>query len=467
MYRSLPAAEIALEAAQPELRADRERFYPLYRAMERVLEERGMVVGGALGAARLLGECPDPPGPWLVFSSESALADARELAAAVYEAAPAGLGRYAQLSTTVARKEFSLMADERELARILAPPHHAGRAVRGCLPSVTLPAPFGAGVRLKYLAESPQLQLTYAALCNPAEAPRWPRLLEQEAELRRRLCSSGTGEGGAAGDGAAEGGAPAAAAALQAAFVRDYLPDAGRVLLSPDGAPRPRVATSHDLAQERSALAAIARAHGLPFEGEAYEVRLPGDTQMRRMIAYYRPPGQKRVAVLDVYDAGVRELIPTEDAAGPSVGGRARSPRRRAAGPPRNGSPSRGGVRRGTLFARQRFCLVELWTVDLLACTGGLDPAVAARRRAACLAEVRGLAGEYARALAAGATEALLPARPAAYVGRAENPVLAVKRRRRDQKERFGPYYPCRRKTEGGDLSDESAWSSGDEAGYA
>ncbi len=438
MYASLPAVELAIEAAEAEggaVERDRRRFVPFFEGAEEYAAQKGMIVGGRAATLFLLGAPLGPSDHLYEFYSSNALADARALADLVHARAPEGLGHYAVMTTRVPQQEFEVAADERPLFRVRALAVHRGaRAADVVVPS-RRPARYArdaAGRPLELLCMGPEIQLmdVYAALADPSRAADWPALLEEEEGLRA-LFFGEVGDKVAAAVGGGAAGRPAPpAAALAEALLAEYVPRTGhalvgsRALAAAAGAQRGRgrlqVVTENDFADEEKDVARVARRLGLRVEATVNDPRLPTDERLRRMTVYL--VGERREPVLDVYNAAAHRLV----AFSPGAGGR-----------PPLGSP----------FVLLRFLLVDAWTIQLLLRMGAVAAPFARQVLGETVRDFGAAARAYRAAREAGDFEAVFPAH---FVGRFVDPAIAAKRERHRAgsgpgRRFYPPYYPAKR----------------------
>lgn len=282
-------------------------------------------------------------------------------------------------------------------------------------------------------------------------------------------------------------------ARLRRALLDHYAAGPGRVLVGPfaiatmtgegqGGMPQGRVqvVAAGGLEAEAEAARAVAQRLGFSADWSVNDPKCPVDSRLRRATVYVARGG-RREPVLDIYNTAEHELVPYATVASweAARGGlRASSARagggeRGAAGargppecpdPPVLSSPDPSLLKVGTPFVQMRFLLVDMWTVQVLLRMGAVSGGHAAGVMAGMLRQFRRVAELYTDLLAlfaeAGprsvAGACLLPLAHkggAAYVGRLEDPELAMRREaasRPDQK-RYPAYYPAaRRAAQGG-----------------
>jgi len=437
MYESLDAVGIAVASAEGAAQKDREKYAPFLGAGEAYAREHRMIVGGDGATRLLLGRSPGIGDYHLELHSPRALADARALADKFYGLAPEGLGHYAQVVTDTPNREFTVVVDERPLVKVKAlAPYRGANPLDMILPEKK-PGSFSKGELLCMGAEI-QLYATYAALCDPARVGEWGALLEAEKELRRQFDDdaweklSGARAEKAGGRGSA---GPSSAGRLLEALRREYVPKTGHVVVGGHGARallggkgrkgRLQLVTANTFPEEEEAVRRIATPLGLRVASDANPVTLPGCGRLRQMTIYLAQPGESRKAILDLYDSGEYELIPSL-------------------------TERRGGWRVGTPFAIMRYLLVDVWTMQLLHRMGVTKLAFANAKIRELLGVYSEVAAGYERLLAAGKFEEIFPAAVERYAGRRVDPVLDAKRRRFAKKGKYyPPYFPARMQKKG------------------
>lgn len=271
------------------------------------------------------------------------------------------------------------------------------------------------------------------------------------------------------------------------------------------GVARLQFVTDAPLEGEAREIAAIARRAGAEVEWAINDPKVPTDPRLRRLTVKVVEGRDRREPILDVYNAAAHELVPyvahglaerarlgglasgvppgaaPEPELGPESlgaasgaasgavptpavvvsGGRARGRPRRPAGDRGPATAEDAGAGRappaslkvGTPFALMRFRLVDLWTMQVLMRLGAVNPGYAKGVMLDHLREYQEAAEFYERVLARagsapeGAAALLTPA--AAYVGRLEDPDLALKREAAAGRgPRQYPYMPAQRARE-------------------
>jgi hypothetical protein len=480
MYKSINAVEMAIAAAEsPDgaVMRDRARFTPFFEAAERYVHEHDLIVGGDTATRLLLGNPLGPEDYFYELYSSRALDDARALTAILYGLDPEGLGHYANMTTGVPRKEFSINVDERTLFRVKALEIHRGaRAADIIVPSLR-PSDFArdpGGKPLMLQCMGPEIQLmdVYAALTNPARAGEWPSLLRAEERLRGMYTEEVRDKIKAVGDETQGGEEELPTSALIAALASEYVPRSGHAAVGgyavrsleaggADGCqPRLQLVTSNTFREEEQAVTRIASRLGFNVQSTKNEPKVPTDDRLRRMTMYILRPGSRREPFLDVYNPGEYELVPFVGTP-PPTGGRA-APRRR--GPERTRSPrpkaAPSGVEAlppgapvGTPFVVLRFLLVDAWTIQLLFRMGVTSAQYTRQVLRELLAGFERAAAAYLRLREAGSFEAIFPLGVDSYIGSYVDPIRHQKRQRfgpaakeaaRGKRMYYPPYYPAR-----------------------
>lgn len=461
MFQELPdptlAAKAATASAAERALADRERFVPVLKAVERFAAAKGLPVGGKQATLLLAGarELPLDEYKYLLYSPDP-LRDAVALARALYAVDPDGLTQYTvSLPRAVDNSltaEISINVAQREVARVRGLPQHRGLHIYKLLAPETLPPFFGGAPKVQCLGPEVQLLDTYVALCDPARRGDWDDLIGEELALRRVFLRTFEAKLGAwdrkAGGAAGGRRAPGTREGLRKAFLdaarAKFLGKTGRVwLVGPEseaGKRRPACATIFSLREEEAALGRLASDAGVPVHFLVNDPRLVTDRRLRRLTVYVARPGAGREAVLDVYNAGNHEAVPYHEVCpGASPGGETRK------------CPGRAQLV-ATAFVQARFLLVEVWTMQLLWKMKAVDQEFAIRQLRALLARYRALGPALEDPTLA------FPAHSSHFLGQVESLVVADKRdaaRRRDagrDKQKDGkiagrravPFYPAR-----------------------
>lgn len=480
MYKAINAVEMAITAAKsPDgaVMRDRARFIPFFEAAERYVHEHDLIVGGDTATRLLLGNPLGPEDYFYELYSSRALDDARALTAILYGLDPEGLGHYANMTTGVPHKEFSINVDERTLFRVKALETHRGaRAADIIVPSLR-PSDFardpgGKPLMLQCMGPEIRLMSVYAALTNPARAGEWPGLLKAEERLREMYTEEVRGKIKEVGDETQGGNEELPTAALIAALASEYVPRSGHAAVggyavrsleaggAVGGQPRLQLVTSNTFREEDKAVTRIASRLGFNVQCTKHESRVPTDDRLCRMTMYILRPGSRREAFLDIYNSGEYELVPFVGAP-PKIGGRG-APRRRGPQHPRSPQPKAApsgvealppGAPVGTPFVVLRFLLVDAWTIQLL-CRMEVTSAQYTRQvLRELLADFERAAAAYLRLREAGSFEAIFPLGVDSYIGTYVDPILHQKRQRfgpaakkaaRGERMYYPPYYPAR-----------------------
>jgi len=511
MYTRLDAVGCAEDLAEAAAFADRMVYRPFVEAAERYASERGLIVGGAGATRLLIGapdgEGPSPVGldsfQYDFYAGEAARALGDGLADALYAVAPEGLGHYVTIRPGPRRV---VAVDGRDLFTVTALPAHRGvRTADVVIPSER-PAQFALGsgggpLPLQCMGPEIQLMGVYATLCNPGKAGEWGDLLAAEASLRAvfgREIQPKLAEAVKR----AEGGRSSVKGSLLRALRDKYGGGPGRVLVGsaaaallagrevPEGS-RLQFVAAGPLEDEAQEIAAIAKKAGTVVQWSVNDPKIPTDSRLRRLTVYLVEGRDRREPLLDVYNAAAHELVPyvalgarapfpaetspsgdlgpEQSAPGPdAVGGRrrrappgraerrgrARNSRERHQGPPDFDGADRAPaatLKVGTPFVLMRFRLADLWTMQVLMRLGAVNAGYAKGVMLGHLREYYEVAAFYEGILAQaaadpeGAAALLIPA--AAYVGRLEDPGLALKREAFTSRagQRYYPYMPAQR----------------------
>ncbi len=284
------------------------------------------------------------------------------------------------------------------------------------------------------------------------------------------------------------------ASGLRRALLDHFATGPGRVLVGPyaiasitgtrraaSGHARVQVVSAGSLEEEAKIAGAIAKQFGFASDWAVNDPGCPVDPRLRRATVYVSRAG-RREPVLDVFNSAAYELVPYATAtnweavradfpARASGGGRAP-----AAGPSRTrdeigmggetatatplSAPDPAALKIGTPFVLMRYRLADMWTIQALLRMGAVSGAFARGVLAEMLDDYRAVAGRYSELLALLAADGprsaviacILPLAHeagAAYVGRLEDPELAMRRAvasRPDQR-RYPAYYPAASKS--------------------
>lgn len=501
MYTRLDAVGDAEERAESVAFKDRMRYKPFIEAAERFAADNGLIVGGPAATRLLLGDPENPAAPPPValdsfqydFYSGHAPAQARALGDAMYELDPEGLGHYVTVLTKVTGYYLSVAVDGRDLFTVTALPTHRGVKTADVVIPSYRPAQFAgsAGEPLKLACMGPEIQLMglYAALCNPGKASTWGNLLVTEASLRalfRREIRAKIAEAVARTEARTGGRDPRRGRFFHALYDK-FVSGADRVLIGPGalsllrgeapGEERVQVVTVSPLESEAREVAEIAKKEGLEVQWTTNDPKIPTDPRLRRLTIYLTEGrGARREPVMDIYNAAAHELVPytTAGAVAPRrvTGGR-RHRDRREARPPGHDRP-RGPARPpaewlppatlkvGTPFVLMRFRLADMWTIQVLMRMGAVNPGYGKEVLQEMLADYETAAAYYEKVLAEAQTDTeraaarLLP--QASYVGRLEEPDLALKRAALGRAgARFYPPYLPALKAERGEAEEPEA----------
>lgn len=315
-------------------------------------------------------------------------------------------------------------------------------------------------------------------LCNPAKAANWGELLETEAglrglfgqEIRAKIEAAVARVGGAARLSAAE--------PLYRILRDKYAAGPSRVLIGPAaialltgksvvGEERLQVITAGRLDGDAQEIVELAKAAGVEVAWKIDDPKIPTDPRLRRMTVH-AVLGRRREPILDVYNSAAFDLVPYVTLASTALwpgaasrrGGRARREKASAtSGPPAT-------LKIGTPFVLMRYRLIDMWTLQVLMQMGIINAGFARTTLNGMLSGYNAAAAHYESMLAsaahdpAGASHQLMPL--TAYIGRLEDPELALKRAAQSRTgARFHPpYLPASRNRADG--SDAATGGGGD-----
>jgi len=486
MYSRLEVVEDAEHRAEAAAFKDRMCYEKFIEAGEQFAAKHGLIVCGP-AATRLLLSAPEasessPPILGLdsfqydLFSGQ-APAHARALGDAMYQLDPQGLGHYTTVITKVTDYLLTVAVDGRDLFTVTAlPPYRGIRLVDIVNPS-TRPAQFAKdsnGAPLCLLCTGPELQLigVYMMLCNPAKAANWGELLETEAglrglfgqEIRAKIEAAVARVGGAARLSAAE--------PLYRILRDKYAAGPSRVLIGPAaialltgksvvGEERLQVITAGRLDGDAQEIVELAKAAGVEVAWKIDDPKIPTDPRLRRMTVH-AVLGRRREPILDVYNSAAFDLVPyvtlASAALWPGAASRRGGRARREKAPATSGPPAT--LKIGTPFVLMRYRLIDMWTLQVLMQMGIINAGFARTTLNGMLSGYNAAAAHYESMLAsaahdpAGASHQLMPL--TAYIGRLEDPELALKRAAQSRTgARFHPAYlpASRNRADGSDAA--------------
>jgi hypothetical protein len=335
----------------------------------------------------------------------------------------------------------------------------------------------GNGAPLRLLCTGPELQLigVYMMLCNPAKAANWGELLETEAglrglfgqEIRAKIEAAVARVGGKARLPAAE--------PLYRILRDKYAAGPSRVLIGPAaialltgksvvGEERLQVITAGRLDGDAQEIVALAKAAGIEVAWKIDDPKIPTDPRLRRMTVH-AVLGRRREPILDVYNSAAFDLVPYVTLASAALWPGAALRRGGRAG--RENTPATSGppatLKIGTPFVLMRYRLIDMWTLQILMQMGVINAGFAKATLNSMLSGYNAAAAHYESMLASaahdpeGASHQLMPL--TAYIGRLEDPELALKRAAQSRKgARFHPpYLPASR-----NRVDDSGAATGD-----
>lgn len=489
MYSRLDVVEDAEGRAEAAAFKDRMRYEKFIEAGEQFAAKHGLIVGGPAATRLLLGSPEDAAAPpdlgldsfqYDLFSGQ-APAHARALGAAMYQLDPQGLGHYTTVLTKVAGYLLTVAVDGRDLFVVTALPAHRGiRTADVVIPSER-PAQFAKGsdgAPLRLLCTGPEIQLIgiYAALCNPAKASGWGDLLVTEASLRALFSQEIRAKIASAV--ARVGGAHPTATRLHRILRDKYVTGPSRVLIGPSaialltgksvaGEERLQVITAGRLDGDAQEITALAKAAGAEVAWKIDDPKIPTNPRLRRMTVHI-VVGGRREPVLDVYNSAAFDLVPYVTLAPPARrGGRAR--RERPAETPADRGPP-ATLKIGTPFVLMRYRLIDMWTMQVLIQMGAVNAGFAKTVLNGMLAGYEAAAVHYEKLLAGaardpeGAAHQLMPM--ASYIGRLEEPELALKRaaQSRSGARFYPPYLPASRNRADSEPAPKGEAAGGDAA---
>ena len=408
---------------------DRMRYKPFIEAAERYAAENGLIVGDLAATRLLIGGNLALDSFEYDFFSGQALTHAKGLGDVLYRVDPTGLGHYTAVLTKVPGYLFTVQVDGREMFTITALQPYRGIQIRDLVIPDERPAEFSEGVRLKVLGPELQLIAVYASLCNPGKVGSWAELFPAEASLReilrrtvREKISSSIARA------RAKGGARPQAAKFSQRLLEEFAAGPGRVLIG--GAAisllrgervedsRIQLIAVDTLETVAEQVSAIGKRAGYELYWRIEDPKIPTEPRLRRLTVSVQVGGgqSRRETVLDVYNAGAFEAIPFIEL---------------------DSSP----IKVGTPFVLMRFRLIDMWTIQVLMELRAIDIGYAKGVLHEMLEGYESAAALLDK-MVLSSPERVAPR--AAYVGRIEDPELALKRAAAAKANRFyPPYYPA------------------------
>jgi hypothetical protein len=450
MYDLLDVVAEAEERAKSRVVQDRMRYVKFYEAAERFAIENDLVLGGPAATRLLLAEPLAEPraepraeaGPELTleafqrydFFSGRAVPAARALGDAMYALDPDGLAHYTAVVTKVPSYQLAVAVDGRDLFTVTALPVHRGvRTSDVVIPSYRRAqfARDAGGKPAMVACMGPEIQLmgVYASLCNPGAAGDWEELLAVEAKLRALFAREAHAKIASAVTRVADGGGDPSRAKLSRDIYRQYAAGAGRVLVgsaaaallrgeAPEPSARIQVVAVAPLRAEAAAVARIAAAHGAEVQWTENDPRIPTDPRLRRMTLYLQRRDGRREPFMDVYNAAAHELVPYFEAR----------------------FETDVGLKVGTPFAVMRFRLADMWAMQVLMQMRAVSPEFGRSTLLEMLGSFEAVAAHYdSEARVTKNAPRLLPVSD--YIGRYEDPVLALRRAAQEKDARYPPPY--------------------------
>jgi hypothetical protein len=263
-------------------------------------------------------------------------------------------------------------------------------------------------------------------------------------------------------------------------ILRDkYAAGPSRVLIGPSaialltgrsvaGEERLQVITAGRLDGDAQEITALAKAAGVEVAWKIDDPKIPTDPRLRRMTVHV-VTGGRREPILDVYNSAAFDLVPYVTLAPPAParrGGKARGRRAPAEDTDERGPPAT--LKIGTPFVLMRYRLIDMWTMQVLMQMGAVNAGFAKTVLNGMLAGYDAAAAHYESLLASAARDPeaaahqLMPM--AAYIGRLEEPELALKRaaQSRSGARFYPPYLPASRNRADSDLAPEAEAAGGD-----
>ncbi|MDE2095927.1 MAG: hypothetical protein KGL39_01620 [Patescibacteria group bacterium] len=416
--------KIAEDEARATSMRDRQRYAPFLARAESIAAENDMIVGGPGATEYLLAAAPGLESFTLELLTANAARDAKQLAIALFEVDPDGLGHYTTMITRNPDEEYVIVVDGRELVRVRGIPMHERKGIR--LTKMIAPsacnARFGVGdekTTLRCLGPDVQLIATYTTLCDPSRASQWLEAAAAERALRALFAKEFATKipilAGADDPKAWRERRAALFAELWRVLAAGNRVAVGRNavrLLSGEAAETTGVmqfVSGNRLRADIEEVKRLAAQHRFAVRYFEDDPLVPGDPRLRRTtIALEGHPGGRKDNIVQLYNAAEYDLVPFIDV---------------------------GRVKAGSPYAIMRFRLVDMWIVRLL---GNID-AISGEQVRALLGE---LVGEFDAAAGLLAAE---PDRvfPLTYVGRLENAEIAQKRAAHMARKPFvQPFYP-------------------------
>lgn len=350
MFSSGPAvADIAKTTAEHHARKERERFLGVLRIAENFVAENQRVIGGRGANLMLQGptDCLPLDAYHLLVYSPEPYKDANRLAKLVYKYDPKGLTQFTVALPRV--NSSSVNTAQREIVSFRSLPFFRGVQVYKLIPPDPRPALFNSGSMLPCLGAEVQLLSLYADLCNPTLGKNWERLALEEKTIRAIFLREYKGKFAAilsekvGGKPLSSKELPQTRKRLMALLREEFIPREGRVLFSDLDNERLACASVFPFESEKEVIERIAKKSGGEVHFLINHPQVVVDTRLRRLTVYLQG-ASRRDPVLDVYNVAQYEAVPylhTHAA---------------------NGTPHK----LGTAYARARFILVDLWTIQLI-----------------------------------------------------------------------------------------------------
>lgn len=356
------------------------------------------------------------------FYSRHAALHARNLGDLMWKLSPDGLGHYTSVITKVASYILIVTVNGRDLFTITALPTYRGVQSADILLTNSCPARFAKnsdGTPLMLLCIGPEVGLLsiYASLCNPALSSSWVENLLLESKLRTRYIST-------------DNVSKRRISGEPPYYLMKYISGPGRVLIGPaaiaalvdkrqPGDERLQIITVTPLEQEAKEITAL-------IDGETVwkieNLKIPSDHRVQRLTVHMIVDG-RREALIDVYNSAAFDLIPYTVV-----------------------KINHTDVKIGTPFVLMRYRLIDMWTIQILIRMNAIDANYAKKVLSDMRNNFSTIATYYTSIYDAGDIDKILPYK--SYIGRLEDPELALKRAAQASAKYYAPYLPAARKSQ-------------------
>lgn len=352
----------ALIAAAKEyvLEHDRRRLDPYFRAIERLIEENSLILGGKVSVDIIMHAPKTADSYMYEIYSAAPEESARQIADAVFDEArrrAAGSPPIVACDTLIPGHDYSVSADGRLLCRVLAMKEYRGIPLMTAIRPAPHPGYFGAQV----LCMSPELHLVaiYRALYSPfPENYETAELLEGQMTA---MISKTLAETAVKSVPRVVGGAPAGPAKRFVNHMKDspefdFIIVGDYALNKLMGVRRPYARLELITAEPIKQVAAVVRrVLGLSTNAVKYikfALNIPSDYQIVKHVIYINGVG-----TIDVYNSTAYEMVPyyTRRDLAAIKGDR-----------PADNGRAGGGLRYGTYWVLLRFMYINLWVLKLI-----------------------------------------------------------------------------------------------------